>query len=209
MSVQTSKNFYGATSSGPGKPAHRRASFKSLFDTLADRFRRNPDSAITRFEVSSRQISGLHSEVEARDFLITVDEPKTLGGEDLGPNPVELVLAAIASCQEITYRLYADRLDIPLDGVSVTVKGDVDLNGLFSTDAGVRPGFRGVELDVELDSTAAPEELDRLKRTVDVCCPIMDVIRNATPVLARVHKPEPETPEIRSDQTFAFAGLAG
>ena len=37
-----------------------------------------------------------------------------MGGTNQGPRPSEYVLAALAACQEVTYRLYADALDIPL-----------------------------------------------------------------------------------------------
>ena len=177
----------------------------AVFDQVAETIHHNPGKALAHFEVQSRQIRGLHSEVETRDFILTVDEPKSLGGQDLGPNPIELILAAIASCQEITYRLYADRLGIPLKGVSVSVKGDIDLRGLFALDPGVRPGLRGLDIQVDLDSTASQAELDRLKRTVDAHCPVLDIIRNATPVIARTQRQSDGSPI----DTPLFAGLAG
>jgi putative redox protein len=179
--------------------------FAPVFDTIAETLRADPSKAKVRFDAQSRQIAGLRSEVEARDFMITVDEPKALGGTDLGPNPVELVLAAIASCQEITYRLYADKLGIPLRGVSVSVAGDIDLRGLFAVDPGVRPGFRGLEVAVEFDSDAPAAELDRLKRTVDAHCPVLDIVRNATPVIARAGRHD----DAAGDEAPLIAGLAG
>ncbi|MBO6835178.1 MAG: OsmC family protein [Alphaproteobacteria bacterium] len=189
------------------KDTSTKGGFAGTFDRIAADISDNPNKAIARFEVQSRQISGLHSEVEARDYLLTVDEPKALGGQDLGPNPIELVLAAIASCQEITYRLYADKLGIPLRGVSATVQGDIDLRGMFAIDPGARPGFRGLDIQVELDSDAPAAELDRLKRTVDAHCPVLDIIRNATPVAARTHR-QPDGDEI-AGEPILFAGLAG
>jgi uncharacterized OsmC-like protein len=41
---------------------------------------------------------------QIRGFKTTIDEPLELGGTDSGPNPVELLLAALGGCQEIVYR---------------------------------------------------------------------------------------------------------
>lgn len=180
--------------------------YAETFDTVAGAISDNPSKAIARFDVQSRQVAGLRSEVEARNFLLTVDEAKSLGGQDAGPNPVELVLAAIATCQEVTYRLYADRLGIPLRGVSVSVGGEIDLRGLFALDPSARAGFRGLDIRVELDSDAPKAELDRLKRTVDAHCPVLDIVRNATPIVARTERAG-DAEDI--DETPLFAGLAG
>ena len=93
-----------------------------ILATQAD-LRANADHAIATFSADSRQVEGLRSETKIRQFSLTVDEPPTLGGTDAGPNPVELVLAALATCQEITYRAYATALGIPLESVSVKLEG--------------------------------------------------------------------------------------
>jgi putative redox protein len=79
-------------------------------------------NAKTVFSVDSRQVENLRSEARIRQFSVTVDEPPSLGGSDAGPNPVELVLAALATCQEITYRAYATALGVPLESVSVQAR---------------------------------------------------------------------------------------
>ena len=66
-----------------------------ILATQAD-LRANADHAIATFSADSRQVDGLRSETKMRQFSLTVDEPPTLGGTDAGPNPVELVLAALA-----------------------------------------------------------------------------------------------------------------
>jgi len=156
--------------------------FKDTFIATQAALRDNPDQATAVFESSTRQLSGLLSQAAIRDFKLTVDEPEQLGGTDQGPNPAELILAALGTCQEITYRLYADTLGIPLDGVSVKLSGRLDLRGFFAVDDAVRPGFGDIEATVTLDSPASADELDRLKATVDRHCPVLDILRNATPV---------------------------
>ncbi|MEO5885596.1 MAG: OsmC family protein [Candidatus Limnocylindrales bacterium] len=142
-----------------------------------------PEGAATvTFRVDSHQVAGLRSDVRIRDFRIAVDEPPTLGGTDSAPNPVEFALAALATCQEITYRLHADHLGIPLDAVSVALEGDIDLRGFFAVDDAIRPGFQAIRGTVTLQSSATDADLERLKSHVDAHCPVLDLLSNPTPL---------------------------
>jgi uncharacterized OsmC-like protein len=138
--------------------------------------------ATAQFSVASEGKDGLHRSVSIRGFSVEVDEPPALGGKDKAPNPVEYALAALATCQEITYRLHADALGIPLNDVSVRLEGELDLRGFFGAASGVRPGFSRITGSVRFDSTASETELERLKQVVDAHCPVLDLFRNATPV---------------------------
>ena len=144
--------------------------------------RANPDHAIATFSVDSRQVEGLRSEAKIRQFSVTVDEPPSLGGTDTGPNSVELVLAALATCQEITYRAYATALGVPLEGVSVKLEGTLDLRGFFAVKDDVRAGFNQVRGVVNLKSSAPAADLARLKEVVDAHCPVLDILRAPVPV---------------------------
>ena len=154
---------------------------KNIFTHTQSSLRENPREAATTFAAATRQLAGLRSEAAIRDFRLTLDEPPALGGGDAGPNPVELVLAALGACQEITYRLYAEALGIPLDHVAVKVEGRLDLRGFFSVEDGIRPGFRDIRATVEIDSPASAADIERLKATVDRHCPVLDILRNVTP----------------------------
>jgi len=155
---------------------------QKLISDTQDSLRSNPEQAKATFNSRSALKEGFHSEVSLRQHKITVDEPPSLGGTDQGPNPVELILAALGTCQEITYRAYATALGIPLDSVSVELEGDLDLRGFFAVDDKVRAGYQRVKGTVRLQSSAPEEKLQQLRLVVNAHCPVLDILQNPVPV---------------------------
>ncbi len=141
-----------------------------------------PEQAHAAFTVKGGGQGGLHRRVEVRSFVVDIDEPAALGGTDRAPNPVEYTLAALAACQEITYHVHAAALGIPINAVTVTLEGKLDLRGFFSVAPHPRPGFTEIVGSVRIDSPASEERLKHLKDVVDAHCPVLDLLRNSTPV---------------------------
>lgn len=71
-------------------------------------------------EVVVTSLENLRNEVRygAGHSFIT-DEPVAAGGEDAGPDPYTLLLAALGSCISMTLKLYARRKQWPLESVTV------------------------------------------------------------------------------------------
>lgn len=156
--------------------------FKDVFDNTQSALGADASQATVTFQARSQLADGFRSNVAIRQFSVGVDEPPALAGQDTAPNPVEYILAALGSCQEITYRLYADAFGIPLKNVSVQLSGDIDLRGFFNVDPQVRPGYQRINAEVFIDSPAPAADIARLKETVDRHCPVLDILRNPTPV---------------------------
>lgn len=148
---------------------------------IAERFA-SPEAAQRTVTVTAELGDGLRMEIGLRKHRVTVDEPKSLGGTDEGPNPVELMLAALASCQAITYRVWAAKLGVRLDRVHVEVAGDIDLRGFYGVDDAVRPGYTAMRLHVALEGPETSERYRALADAVDAHCPVLDVAGNTVPV---------------------------
>jgi len=63
-------------------------------------------------------------QVEARmgDAALLIDEPLEAGGLGSGPNPYDLISAAVGACTTMTLRLYANRKGWPLARVRTAVR---------------------------------------------------------------------------------------
>lgn len=60
------------------------------------------------FKAEGRWLGNLKIEAKIRDkFVIYMDEPPSLGGEDSAPNPVEVVLASLIGCLGIVIAVVA------------------------------------------------------------------------------------------------------
>lgn len=73
-------------------------------------------TAITELDKSNYK-----TKVYAGGHFIYADEPESLGGTDEGMNPGALLLASLGSCTAITVRMYADRKEIPLDEIKISL----------------------------------------------------------------------------------------
>jgi putative redox protein len=69
--------------------------------------------------------------VEWRNGKFIADEPPSVGGKDIGPDPYTLLLSSLSTCKLITLRMYIDRKEWNIDRIAISAnmyqetKGDV------------------------------------------------------------------------------------
>ena len=152
---------------------------------LQSQFAADPSAAQTTFGSVSRLTDGVATRADMDGHTLEVDEPLELGGSDSGPNPVQLVAAALGTCQEITYKAYGNAMGIQIKSVSAKVEADLDLRGFFgvsSVGEEARPGFSAVRAKVRVESDADAASLALLREAVDAHCPVLDMLRNPVKV---------------------------
>ena len=166
---------------------HNIHNIQSFFQSGA---RKEDESCLTFTYGSESKLSGsgVSTSVKMGEFNLTVDEPKAFpGGTNAGPNPLDLMCASLGTCQEITYKLYATVMDIPMNSVSAKVTGDINLSGFVGV--GEKIGFSGVAVEITIDAPdASDEQLNMLKGAVDAHCPLVASLVNPLALTTTVVK---------------------
>ena len=163
------------------------ASLKEALSKTVAGIQQNPIMSRVVFEAETALVEGVRCTAKVRNFApIIVDEPPELGGQDKGANPVELLLVALGSCQEIMYAAMASMMGIKLDEVKVNLKGSLDLKGLFGMDPAIPPGYQKITYETILRSSAPEEELRKLIDAVETHCPVLDTLVRPIEVTGKV-----------------------
>lgn len=144
---------------------------------MVERLRAEPQRAAVTFRAQTVLEEGLRCDTATRRHTLVVDEPASIGGTGEGASPVEVVLAGLAACQAITYRVWSARLGIPFERVRVCVEGDADLRGFFGLgEERVRAGFGAIRLDVAIEGPEPRARYEELAEAVDRACPVLDML---------------------------------
>lgn len=103
-----------------------------------------------------------------RNGQFIMDEPESIEGKDLGPDPYSTLLASLAACTLSTLRMYIDRKgwDIPEINISLNLHQDID-----------------AELTTTISrSISFPKDVeeDRKKRLLIIAekCPVSKILTN-------------------------------
>lgn len=156
--------------------------------------RKNPGEGLLTLSGVTDWNEGAHSTGLFRNFVIAADETEDVGGTNRGPNPPELVLAALGACITVGIAYSAAEDGVELRSIELDVEGDIDLKGFFKRDlnADVRPGFQAIRVTAWVDADAPPGKVAEIvRRGGEERSPVTDMLVNPVPVTVRLEQEVP------------------
>jgi uncharacterized OsmC-like protein len=169
-----------------------------LFGTI-DAVKNTPVIAKFKFRAENQWIDGGHNRTTIKHFygtqqdhkhkepfVLDADEPPLLLGRDLGPNPVEYVLTALAACVTTSIVYHAAAKGVAIRSMESRLEGDIDLQGFLGIRNDVPRGFKDIRMFVKIDADAPPEKLDEIIQLGPTYSPVFDTITRAVPVSVKL-----------------------
>jgi uncharacterized OsmC-like protein len=107
-----------------------------------------------------------------------------VGGVGDVPCSGDLLLGALAACQEITIRMVAAAMGIELEALEVEAVGELDLRGTLGMDRDVPVGFASIRCEsrVTVKDDGRPERARRLLENAEKYCVVLNTLRAGVPV---------------------------
>lgn len=144
-----------------------------------------PAEAVSGVRVAEAGEGKFAQLVTAGRHRFRADEPASVGGDDSGPGPYDLLLASLGACTSMTLRMYAGQKQWPLARVTVDLKHDKvhaeDCSKCETKEGRVDRIERVVTLEGELDET----QRARLLEIADKC-PVHRTLRSEVWVSTRL-----------------------
>ena len=119
-------------------------------------------------------------------FTFDADHPETFASEDNGATPVEIALAALASCLTAGVASVAQNREIQLHSVSASIEGNMDIQGILGIDSDVRNGFDGIKVTYKIDADAPKEDIEAIVAQSQKRSAVYDIITNPTNITVEV-----------------------
>ncbi|MFO7496507.1 MAG: OsmC family protein [Desulfobacterales bacterium] len=171
-----------------------------LFGTI-DAVKKAPVLAKFRFRAGNQWVDGGHNRTTVKNFygtqqdherkepfVLDADEPPLLLGRDLGPNPVEYALTALAACVTTSIVYHAAAKGITIRAMESRLEGDIDLQGFLGIRDDIPRGFQEIRMVVTIDADASPEKLEEIVQLGPTYSPVYDTITRAVPVSVKLEK---------------------
>jgi uncharacterized OsmC-like protein/alpha/beta superfamily hydrolase len=127
----------------------------------------------------------LQQEIAVGPHRLLVDEPVGSGGDDSGPSPYDLLVAALGACTTMTLRMYANRKQIPLERASVNLRHEKvhaqDCSECETKEGRIDRIERVIELEGDLDDAQRARLLEIADR-----CPVHRTVHSEVLVTTRL-----------------------
>lgn len=140
------------------------------------------DGGQTRTEIKSFYGAGAEDTSREKPFIIEGDEPPVLLGRNHGPNAVESLLQALASCLTVGMVYNAAAQGIKIENLDLWLEGELDLHAFLGLSDTIRPGYKEITVNYRVKTSAPREKIVALCDYVQKSSPVMDMLRNPVPV---------------------------
>lgn len=139
-------------------------------------------------QVVTRTGDSYRTDIQAGPHALVSDEPTDVGGDDTGPTPYDLLLAALGSCTGMTLRMYADRKEWPLEETVVRLAHE-KIHAEDCEECQTEEGkVDRIEREIEVRGSLNADQRERLLEIANKC-PVRRTLESEVSIQSSLREP--------------------
>lgn len=149
---------------------------------LKERYRAEPGAAVITLKAHGRIGEGITCKVDTGNALTEAGLHPATGGSGLEACSGDMLLEALVACAGVTLRAVATAIGVELPDATVSAEGDLDVRGTLGVTKEAPVGFREIRLQFQLDTDAAPDQVESLLKLTERYCVVYQTLTQGPPV---------------------------
>ena len=151
---------------------------------IKDKYRSDPESAVVTLRATGQLGDAISCSVDTGRALVSAGLHPATGGTGLAACSGDLLLQALVACAGVTLNAVATSMGLVVRGGSLTAEGELDFRGTLGVSKDAPVGFRGIRLQISLDTDATPAEKQKLLELTERYCVVYQTLVRGTAVQA-------------------------
>jgi uncharacterized OsmC-like protein len=152
------------------------ADLKSLQSPLKEKYRDNPGSALITLKAHGNIAEGISCKVQTGRALVEAGLHPATGGNGLQVCSGDMLLEALVACAGVTLQAVATAIGVEINNGTITAEGDLDFRGTLGVSKEAPVGFKTIRLQFNLQSNAATEQMESLKKLTERYCVVYQTL---------------------------------
>ncbi|MFK7801454.1 MAG: OsmC family protein [Anaerolineae bacterium] len=107
--------------------------------------------------------------MNAGSFSFLAEEPESIGGDNQGPSPFELLLASLAACTAMTVRMYAKRKKWDVKAINLSLEHEKVSANACDDCLTIDGKVDIISIDLSFEGDLTEDQIERLKFIAGKC----------------------------------------
>jgi uncharacterized OsmC-like protein len=165
---------------------------RALQAPLKDRYRAEPAAAKATLKAKGAlDDASIACKIETGRAVAAAGLHPATGGTGLELCSGDMLLEALVACAGVTLKAVATAIGVSIRSGRVSAEGDIDFRGALGVARDTPVGFSDIRLTFDLDTDAAPEQLETLLKLTERYCVVLQTLKRPPAIEAKLTRAAP------------------